>query len=289
MRCVSVCANIFWVVSCADNQGLPIFFIRSERKEGFLSVADLTAIEKRKLERALGMHSGYVLNFSNRTFAEFVLDSTGLDIYEPRYEYDSGSKANRLRAFWSLESNHMVAKLLGDLFEEWDELKERSSPLQPPEECLKIVRRLKESAPVPDIRTVVPISDERGFEQLAKSVRESIERDEPEAGLDRLHTYLVKFFRSLCKKHGIAFDQKKPLHSLAGEYVKTLKTKGLIHSDMTERILKSTISIMEALNNVRNNQSYAHDNDVLNYDESILIFAHVTSAIRFIQSVEGSD
>lgn len=251
-------------------------------------MSNLTAIEKRKLERALGMQSGYVLNFSNRSFAGFVLDSTGVDIDDTRFFCEGSSKANRLRAFWKLEDNHRVAKLLGDFFEAWDEVKTYGVPSKPPGECLQIVRRLKESAPVPDIQTVVAISDEKGFEQLAKSVREAIERNEPETGLDRLHTYMVKFFRSLCKKHGIAFDQKKPLHSLAGEYIKALKTKGLIQSDMTERILKSTISILEAFNNVRNNQSYAHDNDeVLNYRESLLIFANVTSAIRFVQSIEA--
>jgi hypothetical protein len=35
-------------------------------------MSDLTALEKRKLEKLLGMDSGYVLNFSNKTFAEFV-------------------------------------------------------------------------------------------------------------------------------------------------------------------------------------------------------------------------
>ncbi|MCA9407109.1 MAG: abortive infection family protein [Candidatus Omnitrophica bacterium] len=251
-------------------------------------MSDLSAIEKRKLERALGMHTGYVLNFSDRTLSEFVLDSTGLHIYEQRYNYSSGSKANRMRAFWKLENNHMVAKLLGDFFEAWEELRRDDTPVKVPEECIKIVHRLRDSAPVPDIQTVVAISDEQGFEQLAKSVREYIERNEPEAGLDRLHTYLVKFFRSLCKKHNIEFDQKKPLHSLAGEYIKALKKKGRIQSEMTERILKSTISVLESFNNVRNNQSYAHDNEeVLNYSESILIFANVTSAIRFIQSIEA--
>ena len=34
-------------------------------------MSDLSSIEKRKLERLLGMGSGYVLNFSDRTFSEF--------------------------------------------------------------------------------------------------------------------------------------------------------------------------------------------------------------------------
>ncbi len=45
-------------------------------------MSDLTAIEKRKLEHLFGMASGYVLNFTNRTFEEFVLESTGRAIYD---------------------------------------------------------------------------------------------------------------------------------------------------------------------------------------------------------------
>lgn len=249
-------------------------------------MSDLTAIEKRKLERILGMDDGYVLNFSNRTFAEFFLDSVGIDIYDTKYDYGSGSKANRFRAFWDRESNHLVGKAIGFLFEEWNEFKSFDSPSPPPEECLRIVRRLQESAPVPDIGVINPNVEDEYFETLARSVRDCIDRNEPEMGLDRLHTFVVKYFRALCAKRGILTNREKPLHSLVGEYVKTLKSEGLIESEMTERILKSTISVMEAFNNVRNDQSFAHDNRVLNYNESLLIFGHVTSSIRFVDAIE---
>lgn len=62
-------------------------------------MSDLTMMEKRKLERALGMGSGYVPDFSNRTFEEFILESVGIEIYDEKYDYASGSKANRMRAF----------------------------------------------------------------------------------------------------------------------------------------------------------------------------------------------
>ena len=114
-------------------------------------MSDLTTIEKRKLERVLGMGSGYVLGFSNPTFAEFFLDTVGIDIYDTKYEYLGGSKANRMRAFWKLESNYLVGQILDQLFTEWNEFKGFDAPETPPEECLRIVRRLKESAPVPDI------------------------------------------------------------------------------------------------------------------------------------------
>lgn len=48
---------------------------------------------------------------------------------------------------------------------------------------------------------------------------------------------------------------------------------------MTECILKSSISTLEAFNRVRNEQSFAHDNSILNYDESLLIFNHVKAEL----------
>jgi len=79
-------------------------------------MSSLTAIEKRALEKLLGMNSGYVLDFSNRTFQKFVLEVTDLDI--DREEIGgTGSKAARLRFFWKTQPDHIVGKLLGALVE----------------------------------------------------------------------------------------------------------------------------------------------------------------------------
>ena len=106
-------------------------------------------------------------------------------------------------------------------------------------------------------------------------------------GLDRLHTYTLKYIRILCEQHGISTERSKPLHSLIGEYIKALRQEGRIESVMTERILKSSISVMEAFSEVRNDQSYAHDNPILSYEESNLVLSHVISSLRFIQAIES--
>jgi hypothetical protein len=72
-----------------------------------------------------------------------------------------------------------------------------------------------------------------------------------------------------------------------GEYIKALRKGGYLESEMTERILKSSISVLEAFNDVRNNKSLAHDNPTLNYEESLLIFNHIAASIRFIKAVES--
>jgi hypothetical protein len=77
-----------------------------------LSVAD-----RRILEKFLRMDSGYVLDFSDRAFGEFVLDAVGLDIHAEKYTAWGTSKAKKLRAFWRLESDYMVGTLLLALIE----------------------------------------------------------------------------------------------------------------------------------------------------------------------------
>lgn len=58
----------------------------------------VTTAELRTVESVLDMGGGYVLDFSNKTFADFFQDH-GVDIYEPRFGEGGTSKANRLRTF----------------------------------------------------------------------------------------------------------------------------------------------------------------------------------------------
>lgn len=245
-------------------------------------MAKLSYTEKRNLEEFLQMGSGYVLDFSNRTFHAFVLDSTGLDIYDDHVGGQLSSKANRLRHFWTHQPDHIVGKLLEDLIE----YRERHGDMPLGHKCRETADRLLQSAPVPDAEVISVLSEREEFERLANGVLDSINRNDPESGLDRLHTFTIKFTRSLCDKHGITVERDDPLHSLFGQYVKKIKSLNLIESLMTERILKSSISVLDAFNDVRNNKSLAHDNPVLNRNESLLILNHVTSAIRFIWALE---
>lgn len=258
-------------------------------------MSNLSSLEKLKLEKFFEMSGGYVFDFSNRTFQEFIKDNCGIDIYNQKYEYESGSKANRLREFWNKEPNHNVGKLICDLLDYWKAQKQiRAQDITAVEqnlcnECYKIADRLKKESTVESIEAIQPYAGDKDFSLLAKSIRESIDNNEPEAALDRLHTYAVKYIRLLCDKHGITYDKDTPLHSLFGGYVKFLLQNKMIESEMTERILKSSISILESFNTVRNNQSFAHDNPILNYNESLLIFNNIASAIKFIETIENGE
>jgi hypothetical protein len=58
------------------------------------------------------MSGGYVLNFSDRTFGEFVFETVGIDIHDEKYTAEGTPKAKRLRTFRKLEADFPVGKLL---------------------------------------------------------------------------------------------------------------------------------------------------------------------------------
>jgi hypothetical protein len=255
-------------------------------------MSDLKGIDKLKFEKLFWMSSGYVMDFSNRTFQEFIQETINIDIYDKKYYYASGSKANLLRGFWLVESNYNVARLNDALLNYWKDIRLlRGYEISKTDEnlfneCKKINEKIRSSSYINHIDAISPDSIEQDFNILAESIRESIEKNQPEAALDRLHTYIVKFVHQLCDKHKIKHDKNKPLHSFFGEYIKHLKSNNLIESEMTERILKSSISILESFNKVRNDKSLAHDNPILNFNESILIFQNISTIVKFLKSIE---
>ncbi len=256
-------------------------------------MATFKSVQKPKLEKYFEMREGYVCDFSNRTFAEFILESTGIDIYNDKYASEGNSKASRLRVFWKKESTHLVKNLLLELLEYWKGQKRTTlsgyQPFDPIlyQDCKEIIESLQDSdISGEDLDIFDSHSKKIYFAVFAKSIKESIEKNQPEQALDRLHTFVVRYMRALCSRHAIQYDKEMPLHSLFGSYIKFLKNQGLIESEMSEKILKSSIAILDSFNSVRNNQSLAHDNTILNHDESLLIFSYISSTLRFLEAIE---
>lgn len=107
-------------------------------------MSSLTPLEKNKIEKLFEMGGGYVLNFNNKSFSQFFNDTVSISIDDKKYFLIGGSKADRLRAFWKLESDELVGKTLSQMLEHWkffykDKI---SSEKDLTNECELIVARL---------------------------------------------------------------------------------------------------------------------------------------------------
>jgi len=133
------------------------------------------------VERVLEMRHGYVLDFSDRTFDEFIAYEADIDATAPRFSVDGGSKAKRLRRILSSLPAHRQAALLR-AFLEYRDSPARPNPLDDEwrRPFLAIVERLEGIAetdpPRPGERpTTVKASDwtgRRSFREQVGVVRE---------------------------------------------------------------------------------------------------------------------
>ena len=102
--------------------------------------------EKSLLENFLEMGGGYVLNFTDRTFADFFRDFAVEIDDAPYIEGHSGSKANRMRSFWDRAPDQLVGKVLQELIE----YAESYRPGHPgTDDCRAIATRLQTEQPLP--------------------------------------------------------------------------------------------------------------------------------------------
>jgi phosphatidylserine/phosphatidylglycerophosphate/cardiolipin synthase-like enzyme len=136
-------------------------------------MSDLTKIEKTNFEKLFQMDSGYVLDFSDRTFQNFILSSVQIDIYESDKYIDFGtSKAKRLRAFWDKESNYKVGKLTQDLLNKIKEehLSTQEFNQELFDKCSEIAERLIGNKEIEEITLAKPC-----FEKIEQEIIEAID------------------------------------------------------------------------------------------------------------------
>jgi hypothetical protein len=246
--------------------------------------------EMRVFDDAFDMHGGYVLDFSDRTFSQFFDDEFGLNIYDEKYCFNGSSKAKHLRAFITIEDELIVSRVLRRIWE----YRERIPAYQSAENCetlkvrlFELLTKIEGGGAIPRTDAIERFKRDETLEELVAAIERDIGANKPIATLDRLHTYCMKKFAHLLDERRIAWDRAEPLHSRVGKYVKALRQERQL-GDVTSQIVKSSIGIFDKLNDVRNNRSLAHDNQLLDQGEARFIYDAITAFLRFVKSIEAT-
>src|SRR6266545_2225962 len=80
-------------------------------------MTNIRPIDMLILDSLFEMGSGYVLNFSNKTFADFFAGELNIDIDDPAFSRDGTSKGRRLKCFLQTVDNATALRTLNALWE----------------------------------------------------------------------------------------------------------------------------------------------------------------------------
>lgn len=82
-------------------------------------MSTLTEVDKRYLEKILGMESGYLLDYNDMTFGQFF-NRHRVNIHGTKYQTYGTSKAKKMRAFWESEADALVGKVLSEMLDVYE-------------------------------------------------------------------------------------------------------------------------------------------------------------------------
>ncbi|WP_405322180.1 abortive infection family protein [Methanobrevibacter thaueri] len=210
-----------------------------------------------------------------------------LDAFEFLYVFDSHPRLIRSQNWGDPDYDDCV---IGVIFDSLSDDKLRA--------CDMIEYILKNCTGIEELEITKIMSDFRGDEpylntnrttdeeikDLIEHINQSVSSGKLVFALDRLHTLMTKYVKELCVIHSIPFDENERLDVIFKSYVNYIKE--YIDSDMSLTILKSNISLFSQFNNIRNNYTYAHDNNVLDDAESKLIFKNIVNVKEFVDDLE---
>jgi hypothetical protein len=87
---------------------------------------NIRSLDMMVIDNVFEMGSGYVLNFSDRTFAQFFAEELNIDIDDPVYARNGTSKAKRLRCFLQTVDKPTAVRSLNALWEYREALRQRA-------------------------------------------------------------------------------------------------------------------------------------------------------------------
>lgn len=226
----------------------------------------LTAREKSLIKREFNQ-GGYVLNFSNSTFADFTFDSVGISVQD---EYGL-SKGASLECFFNEAEDHLAGKLLNDLIQQRkDDALFEEEDIAPNEEkllseCQKIADRLNSiDAISSQIALVTKSSFNSAYiEQQVSQMYSSIDSN-PTDAIGKAKELLESCAKTILKERGIPYSSKTDFSELIKITLKELRLDrdSVPNDKKASETIKKTLSclstIINGINDLRNSYGTGH-------------------------------
>jgi Abortive infection C-terminus len=234
-------------------------------------MASVKRSDMRLVDQVFGMESGYVLDFSNRTFSEFFEDEFGINIYEEKYQVRGGSKANVLRGFIDVEDGYLVGKVLRKLYDYRTQTivaadAARALPAALEKQFFDLIGRIEVGVSPPVLSSLSGAAQVLNFDTVTRDLdraRASITTD-PEDAVTAACSTVESVCRSILIELGLGLPEKKDIKGL---FAAVRKPLGLatdrtdldpLIADDVRKILSGLATVVEGIGSLRTHGGDAH-------------------------------
>lgn len=230
----------------------------------------------------IGVHGGYLGDFSYRTHAEFYPEYCNLD-FDP-YAYEGTTRERFIQILSSAEARDQ-AKIVRGVLERFPLGAEEAPTTRTAElrnELTTAAGRLEGAVPVasPNLRGASKV-----VERAISDAETLLISSGATSGVDRLHTALHGFLIAACDASGITYPRNPSitkLFKLLRQGHPALSEMGP-RSDDIARILAAMATAIDALQPIRNRASVAHPNpELLEAPEARLVINAARSILTYL-------
>lgn len=251
----------------------------------------LPSKQRMVFDRIFHSGDGYVLDFTDRTMAEWFEETFNLDIFQPRFQIEGASKGKTLRGFVAVAEPRLVANVLRAL---WGYRRGLDGFIEsnPTEEARlkawleQFTTELETASSLNLEDALKDFSSDTTLAKLRASIAADLVAERPDVAPDRVHTYCVKRFRHLLASRGHEVDARTPLDAIFGAYARILRDEGAV-SQFALPTLRVQHKLFDGLNHARNKRSLAHDNELLDASEGQFVIECVLASLAFIERIEA--
>jgi hypothetical protein len=185
----------------------------------------LSMADRQILEKHFGVSGGYVLDFADRTFGEFVFEAVGREIHDHEYKAGGTSKANKLRTFWKIESDYMVGKLILALVD-YDATLNPSQDAEAmgrAEKCRQIATRLLAGGPIlSPLKEHAKVLNANHLAEQIRRLEASVESD-PSLAIGTAKELIETCCKTILAERGKPVTGTPDVSTLTKETMKELK------------------------------------------------------------------
>lgn len=255
-------------------------------------MSTLSYVTKEKMAQFFGIKHGYVFSFLNNGYNKtntrnIILEATGIDIYaDPDFDL---SQERCIRKIWDEYDDYTVGKLLKVMLDYYESVADWDWNRND-EVIYAELRELETELLSKQVPVILPSGENDTIQLIKEDIERNCTNNTPELALDRLHTFATEFFRSICQKHGIDIEDnrgnKYPLHSLVGNLKNWYASNDYFESEFSIIAIQNVINIFTKYNDIRNDQSAAHPNALLNKAEAMFAIRIVTETLTFVDEIE---